>query len=100
MYACADALQKIHVTMDIPVIIFVSVSICFCCQCYTHSDAMLLQTAGEVQGFQGEYDNKAKYGFEGAVWRGDLITEGGGFCGARTKVCCLAPVLGFETPLP
>ncbi|KAF8071307.1 IP5P13 [Scenedesmus sp. PABB004] len=23
--------------------------------------------------------------FEGAVWRGDLIVEGGGFCGARTK---------------
>lgn len=48
-----------------------------------------LQTAKEVQGFQGEYsnDSKGSYEFEGAVWRGDLITEGGGFCGARTKVC-------------
>ncbi|KAL3135711.1 hypothetical protein ABBQ38_006182 [Trebouxia sp. C0009 RCD-2024] len=47
-----------------------------------------LQTAKEVQGFQGEYsnDSKGSYEFEGAVWRGDLITEGGGFCGARTKM--------------
>lgn len=55
-----------------------------CCSCWY----VLLQAAGEVQGYQGEYDNKGKYDFEGAVWRGDLITEGGGFCGARTKVCC------------
>lgn len=59
---------------------------------------MWMQTAGEVQGFQGEYENKGKYEFEGAVWRGDLITEGGGFCGARTKVCCLTPC--HDTPLP
>ena len=52
---------------------------------------VIMQTAGEVQGFQGEYDNKGQYEFEGAVWRGELITEGGGFCGARTKVCCLTP---------
>ena len=58
---------------------------------------MLLQAAGEVQGYQGgEYDNKGKYEFEGAVWRGDLITEGGGFCGARTKVC---PNPCLDTPL-
>lgn len=71
---------------------------------YTDTETLLLQTAGEVQGFQGEYDNKGKYEFEGAVWRGDLITEGGGFCGARTKVCCpdpcLAPLSCFGIPLP
>lgn len=45
-----------------------------------------LQSAHEVHGFQGGYDHKSDYQFEGAVWRGELITEGGGFCGARTKV--------------
>lgn len=45
-----------------------------------------LQTAQELQGFQGDYDHKKPYQFEGSVWRGETITEGGGFCGARSKV--------------
>lgn len=45
-----------------------------------------LQTAQQLQGFQGDYDHKKLYQFEGSVWRGETITDGGGFCGARTKV--------------
>ena len=49
--------------------------------------ASFLQTAKELHGFQGDYDNKGgDYEFEGSVWRGDLITDGGGFCGARTNL--------------
>ena len=49
-------------------------------------EVMLLQTAREVHSFQGDFEGKGSYETEGAVWRGELITEGGGFCGARTKV--------------
>lgn len=49
-------------------------------------EVVLLQTAKEVHSFQGDYEGKGSYETEGAVWRGELITEGGGFCGARTKV--------------
>ena len=56
-----------------------------------------MQTAGEVQGFQGEYEGSDRYGYKGVVWRGELITEGGGFCGARTKVSTLVENLGQET---
>lgn len=49
-----------------------------------------LQTAEDLHGFQGDYKDKQPYDFEGSVWRGETITDGGGFCGARTKVmaCC------------
>lgn len=49
-----------------------------------------LQTAKELQGFQGDYDHKKPYEFEGSVWRGETITDGGGFCGARTKMLDLS----------
>lgn len=45
-----------------------------------------LQTAETVEGFRGEYKNQARYPYKGAVWRGELVVQGGGFCGARTKV--------------
>ena len=45
-----------------------------------------LQTAKQLHGFQGDYEHKEDYEFEGSVWRGETITDGGGFCGARTKV--------------
>ena len=52
-----------------------------------------LQSAKDLHGFQGGYDHKSDYQFEGSVWRGELITEGGGFCGARTKVIRLFTTL-------
>lgn len=61
-----------------------------------------LQTAEAVEGFQGDFDPKGHYSFQGAVWRGDLVVEGGGFCGARTKVCFLLvhiPTAVICTPL-
>lgn len=45
-----------------------------------------LQTAEDLRGFQGDYKDKQPFDFEGSVWRGETITDGGGFCGARTKV--------------
>ncbi|KAA6425478.1 MAG: hypothetical protein FRX49_04376 [Trebouxia sp. A1-2] len=45
-----------------------------------------LQTAEDLHGFQGDYKDKQPYDFEGSVWRGETITDGGGFCGARTKM--------------
>ena len=49
-----------------------------------------LQTAEDLHGFQGDYKDKQPYDFKGSVWRGETITDGGGFCGARTQVmtCC------------
>ena len=44
-----------------------------------------LQSADELHGFQGGYGHKDDYQFAGSVWRGQLVTEGGGFCGARSK---------------
>ena len=46
-----------------------------------------LQTAKELHGFKGDYQHQAgQYEFEGSVWRGEVNPDGGGFCGARTKV--------------
>lgn len=45
-----------------------------------------LQTAEDLHGFQGDYKDKQPYDFKGSVWRGETITDGGGFCGARTQM--------------
>lgn len=45
-----------------------------------------LETAERVEIFEGNNAPKGSYDYDGAVWRGELIVEGGGFCGSRTKV--------------
>ena len=45
-----------------------------------------LQSSEKVEGFHEGYEPKGQYDYKGAVWRGELVVEGGGFCGARTKV--------------
>lgn len=48
-----------------------------------------MQTAERVEIFEGANNApKGTYDYDGAVWRGELVVEGGGFCGTRTKVSC------------
>ena len=50
-----------------------------------------LQSSEKVEGFHEGYEPKGQYDYKGAVWRGELVVEGGGFCGARTKVSPCEP---------
>ena len=34
----------------------------------------------------------------GALWKGEVITEGGGFCGNRVQVCCLLHIISLYVP--